>query len=196
MPLSSSASKALSMAGPLVEALRASEPAGFTFDAIYEAEFEYVYRVLTRLVGASEAEDLVQEVFLVVHRRLPEYRGDARITTWLFRIAYRVAGAHVRRERLRRRFLSLFGIEAKVRAPLANNAEDLAEVEGVHLALQRLSFEKRSALVLHEVEGWSCEEIAESVGVPVGTVHTRLHHARRDFARACQRPLTSARRGT
>jgi len=196
MPLSSSASKALSMAGPLVEALRASESAGFSFDAIYEAEFEYVYRVLTRLVGASEAEDLVQEVFLVVHRRLPEYRGDARITTWLFRIAYRVAGAHVRRERVRCRFLSLFGIEAKIRAPLANNAQDLAEVEGVHLALQRLSFEKRSALVLHEVEGWSCEEIAESVGVPVGTVHTRLHHARRDFARACQRPLTGARRIT
>src|SRR4051794_29013852 len=165
MPLSSSASKALSMAGPLVEALRASESAVFSFDAIYEAEFEYVYRVLTRLVGASEAEDLVQEVFLVVHRRLPEYRGDARITTWLFRIAYRVAGAHVRRERLHRRFLGLFGLEAKIRAPLANNAEDLAEVEGVRLALQRLSFEKRSALVLHEVEGWSCEEIAESVGV-------------------------------
>jgi RNA polymerase sigma-70 factor (ECF subfamily) len=196
MPLSSSASKALSMAGPLVEALRVSESAGFTFDAIYEAEFDYVYRVLTRLVGASEAEDLVQEVFLVVHRRLPEYRGDARITTWLFRIAYHVAGAHVRRERLRRRFLGLLGIEAKIRAQLANNAEDLAEVEAVRLALQRLSFEKRSALVLHEVEGWSCEEIAESVGVPVGTVHTRLHHARRDFARACQRPLTGARRGT
>ncbi|HEY0464581.1 MAG TPA: RNA polymerase sigma factor [Polyangiaceae bacterium] len=184
------------MTGPLVEALRPSASAAFSFDAIYEAEFDYVYRVLTRLVGASEAEDLVQEVFLVVHRRLPEYRGDARLTTWLFRIAYHVAGAYVRRERLRRRLSSLFGIEAKIEAECAHAAEGFAEVERVRSALQRLSFEKRSALVLYEVEGWSCQEIADSVGVPVGTVHTRLHHARRDFARACQHPIAHARRGT
>jgi RNA polymerase sigma-70 factor, ECF subfamily len=187
MPFASSASKALSMASQLSEAARLAGAQQLTFDAVYSAEFDYVYRVLSRLVGSAEAEDLVQDVFLVVHRRLAEYRGEARITTWLFQIAYRVAGAHVRRERFRRRLSFWFGEEAKASAVTWSDAERSADAERMRAALQRLSFEKRTALVLFEVEGWSCEEIAESVGVPVGTVYTRLHHARRDLARAYER---------
>ena len=142
---------------------------------------------------ASEAEDLVQEVFLVVHRRLPEYRREARLTTWLFRIAYRVAGAHVRRERFRRRLLSMFGIEARTIESPAHAAHDGAQAEQVRAALAQLSFAKSSVLVLYEVEGWSCQEIADLLAVPLGTVHTRLHHARRDFARACQHTIARSR---
>jgi len=173
------------MVSPLTDTPSLTGSAKLSFDAIYAAEFDYVYRVVSRLVGSSEAEDLVQEVFVVVHRRLPEFRGEARITTWLFQIAYRVAGAHVRRERFRRRLSLLFGLELKSREAAQHPSGPSADGELVNAALGRLSFEKRSALVLHEVEGWTCEEIAESIGIPVGTVHTRLHHARRDFARHC-----------
>jgi RNA polymerase sigma-70 factor (ECF subfamily) len=192
----------LAYPAPEVSRMGGDDPAGvlplprataLTFEAVYEAEFDFVYRVVTRLVGPSEAEDLVQEVFLVVHRRLPEFRGDARLTTWLFQIAYRLAGAHVRRERLRRRLLMLFGVEVKVHATFGAVQIDHDEAKRVRAALEHLSFEKRSALVLHEVEGWSCEEIAESLGVPTGTVHTRLHHARRDFARVCKQPIRRRR---
>lgn len=193
MPLGSPSSKSTSMAGSLLSAVSENAPAELTFEAIYETEFDYVYRILARLVGAPEAEDLVQEVFLVVHRRLPEYRREARLTTWLFRIAYRVAGAHVRRERFRRRLLSMFGIEARTIENPAQAAHDGADAQQVRAALAQLSFAKSSVLVLYEVEGWSCQEIADLLAVPLGTVHTRLHHARRDFARACQHTIARSR---
>jgi RNA polymerase sigma-70 factor (ECF subfamily) len=141
-----------------------------------------VYRVVARLAGSGDIEDLVQEVFFVVHRRLGEFRGEARVSTWLFRIAYRVVGAHIRRERLRRRMRELFGRGVEL-ATAPNAPEDELDRKGrVERALARLSFDQRSALVLFEVEGWSASEIAEAVGAPVGTVYRRLHDARLAFA--------------
>lgn len=170
------------------DATALAEATDLDFDSVYEAEFDFVYRVVTRLGGHGHVEDLVQEVFVVVSRRLPEYRGEGRISTWLFRIAYRVVGAHLRRARLRRRLLELFGAEAAPPQPfVVPDAERAADAHHVHAALARLSFEKRSALVLFEVEGWSCEEIAAALEIPVGTVYTRLHHARRDFKKAYAR---------
>ena len=170
------------------EAPALGEATHLDFDAVYEAEFDFVYRVVARLAGPGHVEDLVQEVFIVVSQRLGEYRGDGRITTWLFRIAYRVVGAHIRKARVRRQILELFGAEVPAPQPFsASEAEYAADAHHVHAALEKLSFAKRSALVLFEVEGWSCEEIAESLEVPVGTVYTRLHHARRDFKEAYER---------
>jgi len=158
------------------------------FDALYEAQFDFVYRIVARLGGSMHAEDLAQEVFVVVSRRLGEYRGEGRVTTWLFRIAYRVVGAHIRRDRLRRRILELFGASVAPAQPFAiTDAERAADARRVRAALERLSFEKRSVLVLFEVEGWSCDEISHALEVPVGTVYTRLHHARRDFQKAYAR---------
>jgi len=152
------------------------------FDTVYEAHFDFVYRVVARLGGQDDVEDLTQEVFLVVHRRLEEFRGDARITTWLFRIAYRVVGAHIRRRRLRRAVASWFGMEEQARGqPATGGSERMEEARRVRRTLDALSYEKRSALVLFEVEGWSAAEIAEMLDVPVGTVYTRLHHARSAF---------------
>lgn len=158
------------------------------FDRVYEHEFDFVYRAVSRLAGTADVDDLVQEVFVVVHRRLPEFRGDARITTWLFRIAYRVVGAHVRAERLRRRLAAWFAASEHVAESARLSSEgDPDDARAVRAALERLSFEKRSALVLFEVEGWSGDEIARAIGVPVGTIYTRLLHARREFKRAYER---------
>lgn len=159
-----------------------AEAPALTFDAVYDAEFDYVYRLVARLAGQGHVEDLVQEVFAVVHLRLVEFRGEALLTTWLFRIAYRVVGAHIRRERLRRRVLELFKLEAAG----AEHATSVDTLEAKHVrgALDVLSFEKRTALILFEVEGWSCEEIASATEVPVGTVYTRLHHAKKEFKKA------------
>ena len=158
------------------------------FDSVYEHEFDFVYRVVARLASTADVEDLVQEVFIVVHRKLPEFRGDARITTWLFRIAYRVVGAYVRRERLRRTLLFWIGADADEYESSSSPSErHLDDARAVRAGLERLSFEKRSALLLFEVEGWSGEEIAKMLGVPIGTVYTRLLHARREFVRAHDR---------
>lgn len=173
----------LALAEPLAPA------SALDFDAVYEAEFDYVFRIVSRLAGGGDVEDLVQEVFVVAHRRLPEFRGDARLTTWLFRIAYLVVGAHVRHDRARRRVLHFFGLESQGSNPAfgRTDAERTEEARWVRAALERLSFEKRSALVLFEVEGWSGEEIAAGASVPVATVYTRLLHARREFKVAYER---------
>ncbi len=155
------------------------EGGALSFDAVYEAEFDFVYRVVARLSGSSDIDDLVQEVFLVVHRRLEEFRGDARLSTWLFRIAYRVVGAHIRRERVRRRARQFLGLERSHPAPEPND-----EQTRVRAALSELSFERRSVLILFEVEGWTAREIATSFGIPEGTVYRRLHEARAAFRRA------------
>lgn len=155
-----------------------------TFDEVYEEHFDYVYRVVVRLAGREQAEDLAQDVFAVVHRRLGEFEGRARITTWLFQIAYRVVGAHIRRERLRRALLAAVGVAGDEPTPAAalRGLERAAEAAGLVRALARLSWKKRAVLVLHEVEGWSCDLIAERMGVPTPTVYTRLHHARKELA--------------
>jgi RNA polymerase sigma-70 factor, ECF subfamily len=147
-----------------------------SFDQVYEAEFETVHRIVSRLAGKSDIDDLVQDVFLVVHRRLGEFRGEARLTTWLFRIAYRIVGANIRRERFRRRARELFGFERHEPPP-----EPSDEQAKVRAALAELSYERRSALVLFEVEGLSADEIARAFGVPTGTVYRRLHEARAAF---------------
>jgi RNA polymerase sigma-70 factor (ECF subfamily) len=157
--------------------------AALSFDDVYERYFSYVYRLVARLYGGSEIDDLVQDVFIVVHEKFGSFEGRASPTTWLFQIAYRVVGAQIRKERFRRQWLNLFGLEART-IFLPASAEAVGEARAVRLALERLSFKKRTVLVLFEVEGWSCAEIAERLNVPVDTVHTRLHHARRELARA------------
>lgn len=170
------------------EAAVAAAPA---FDEVYDAHFEYVYRVVARLAGRTDAEDLTQEVFAVVHRRLAEFEGRAKLTTWLFQIAYRVVGSHRRRERLRQLLLGAVAIEREA-PPAAAGLERAEESAALARALERLPWKKRAVLVLHEVEEWPGELIAERMGIPVATVWTRLHHARKELAALLTR---EARRG-
>lgn len=156
-----------------------------SFDDVYDAHFDYVFRVVVRLAGRSHAEDLTQEVFAVVYRRLGDFEGRAKLTTWLFQIAFRVVGAHLRRERVRRLFL---GADEDMLHPPPTATLELAE-ESVALAraLAGLPWKLRAVLVLHEVEEWPGERIAECMDIPIGTVWTRLHHARKRLATLVRR---------
>jgi len=158
-----------------------------TFDDVYEAHFDYVHRVVARLSGLHDVEDLVQDVFFVVHNKLSTFRGDSSITTWLFGVCHRVVGGHIRKERIRRLFGNAFRQEGlpqpAVDEPLATLERRQASARIV-AALDALSWKKRSVVVMYELEGWSCEQIAEALGIPASTVYTRLHHARRELAHA------------
>ncbi len=129
----------------------------------------------------------MQEVLLVVHRRADSFDpARARVTTWLFGICLRVARGYRRRQQRRR--------ESPVdSAPECCDAETPETELGrrdaqrrLLAALDAMSVEKRAAFVLFELEGLSCGEIAELMGVPVGTVHSRIHAARRIFKRALE----------
>jgi RNA polymerase sigma-70 factor, ECF subfamily len=135
-----------------------------------------------RFCGEATPDDLVQEVFLVVHRRLPEFDGKARVTTWIFQLAYRVLGAHMRKQRLRQLLFSSLRAEPVISLEGADSIERASDSERLASLVSRLSWKKRAVLLLHAVEGWTCEEIAERLEIPVSTVHTRLFHARKELA--------------
>jgi RNA polymerase sigma-70 factor (ECF subfamily) len=155
-----------------------------SFDEVYDTHFDYVYRLVARLAGSTEAEDLAQEVFVVVCRRLDSFEGRADIKTWLFQIAYRVVGASIRKQRMRRLLAMDLKAEASdVSTAIPRSLERAEQGRALAKALRKLSFKKRAVIILHDVENWPCATIAERLGVPTNTIYTRLHHARKALAK-------------
>ncbi len=142
-----------------------------------------VARLIHRMVGpGSDIEDLVQEVFLQVHKSLATFRGTSRFSTWLYRVTVNVVLMHRRASRSR----PMFAHDSE--APPAIDLQPLPDelvardsrVRAFYRLLDRLSEKKRTAFVLHELEGMAPVEIAQLVEAPVLTVRTRLFYARRE----------------
>jgi RNA polymerase sigma-70 factor (ECF subfamily) len=174
---------------PAPSGVSASTPAAgkrvTDFRALYEAHVDFVWRNLRRLgVPDSDADDKAQEVFVVAHRRLSEFedRGfGAR--AWLFQIALRVA-SDARRHRRRHPEDADGGI-AMARESIAPDQttsvalrEDLTRLDR---ALSRIEVGRRAVLVLHEIEELTAPEIANSLGISVNTVYSRLRVARAEL---------------
>ncbi|MBI2374357.1 MAG: RNA polymerase sigma factor [Deltaproteobacteria bacterium] len=162
-------------------------------ESLYRAFAGDVARWASRLGGAGfDAEDAVHEVFLIVRDELVGFRGDAKVTTWLYGITSNVVRHQRRRSKVRR----WLGIEPEPDyAPLAE-AELLAREESrtVYRVLDNLSEKYRTVLILHEFEELSGPEISELTGVAVSTVWVRLHRARRLFLEAYERDRTRTER--
>jgi RNA polymerase sigma-70 factor, ECF subfamily len=156
-------------------------------EALYRAHATFVARFLLRLGARNEdVPDLVQDVFLVAHRRGGFSPGPAKPTTWLAEIAFRVASDRRRKAGRRREDADT---DTVVLAPSATDspgrqAEAREALDRVQRALDSLTPEKRAVFVLFELEGQPCDAIAAAMEIPVGTVYSRLHAARRDFAKA------------
>jgi RNA polymerase sigma-70 factor (ECF subfamily) len=155
-------------------------------EALYRAHADFVARFLLRLGARGEdVSDLVQEVFLVAHRRGGFVLGPAKPTTWLAEIAFRVCSD--RRKKYKRRLEDadtdvVALAPAKASSP-SQRAEARQALARVQQALDILTPEKRAVFVLYELEGQSCDAIARALGIPVGTVYSRLHAARREFTK-------------
>jgi RNA polymerase sigma-70 factor, ECF subfamily len=151
--------------------------------ALFRAHAPFVASFLHRLgTPRDDVDDLVQEVFLVVHRKGGYVPGPARPRTWLAAIAVRVgqAGHRVRTRRREGPDERALGAAVSSYDPAAT-LEQRRALARVQSALDTLDLEHRAAFVLYELEGDSCESIASSFAVPIGTVYSRLHHARRRF---------------
>jgi RNA polymerase sigma-70 factor (ECF subfamily) len=161
-----------------------------SYEDVYREHFDYVWRNVRRLgVSEAQADDAVQDVFIVVHRRLSEFEGRSSLRTWLFGILVRVARDH-RRSRARQ--------EAKAQAvaaemdsgteptpaDLAARREAARILEGL---LDQLDEEKREVFVLVELEQTSVADVAEALGLNVNTAHARLRAARQQFEAAVTR---------
>ncbi len=145
-----------------------------------------VTRLVYRVLGpSSDVEDVVQDVFVHVYRSLPKFRGDAKFSTWLYRLTLNVARMHLRRGRSRPRFADVEVPEAR-RDGKPPETPDLVHERGervraLYALLETLSEKKRTVLVLHDLEGMPAKEIAEVVDAPVLTVRTRLFYARKEL---------------
>jgi RNA polymerase sigma-70 factor (ECF subfamily) len=153
-----------------------------TFEELFDRHAADVLRWAARLGGSRvEPDDVAQEVFAIASRRLPEFRGDAKPGTWLFRITERVVRNHRRKRRLRC-WLGLDDQPLRATGPTPAEALDQAEAaRALEEILGGMPEKFRTVLVLFEIEGLATAEIAELVGVKVGTVRVWLHRARARF---------------
>ena len=134
-------------------------------------------RMTTNLLrDAHLAEDVVQEAFLKAFRELPKLRDDASFKSYLYRIAARLCI-----DRLRRAHPVLPIEGQRGERPCAPTATNVLETMMVERVLARLPADARVIIVLREIEELSYEEIAEVLGIPLGTVRSRLHGARERF---------------
>jgi RNA polymerase sigma-70 factor (ECF subfamily) len=149
-------------------------------EVLFREHAQFVATFLMRLgTPSQDVEDLLQEVFVIAHRKGGFVRGPAQPRSWLGAIAANVARTGHRSRRRRREDADSPVVEQlSAQAPL--ETESLARVR-LERALAALPIEQRAAFVLFELEGESCESIAAVWDVPVGTVYSRLHHARRRF---------------
>jgi RNA polymerase sigma-70 factor, ECF subfamily len=136
-----------------------------------------VYRTLARLVGAQDAEDVAQQVYLQVFRQIHQFSGDSSFGTWLYRVTVNEAMQHLRRSR-RRRF-AILNWEPEDRKPDRGQQSEVREL--LDFAFAAIEPELRSVFVLREVEHLSYEEIGAALGIPMGTVASRLSRARHDL---------------
>jgi RNA polymerase sigma-70 factor (ECF subfamily) len=151
--------------------------------ALYRAHFQFVWRSARRL-GVPEAalDDVVQDVFLVVARRLAEFRREASAKTWLFAIALRVV-----REHRRSTFRHLRRVEAYADAQPPESSDPIARSDATRTLLQlldQLDDDRRSVYVLAELEGLTAQEIADGLRLNINTVYSRLRAARTQLERA------------
>jgi RNA polymerase sigma-70 factor (ECF subfamily) len=149
-----------------------------TFERVYAEHARFVYRVL-RGMGVSDAQvdDALQDVFVVVYQRLHEFDPRARVTTWLFQIALRVAHGYRRKSRRARDHTPTLELASALRSPL-DDAESSQSAQRLHVLLDGLDDEQRAVLILSDLEEMTAPEIAQLTGTPLNTVYTRLRRAR------------------
>jgi RNA polymerase sigma-70 factor, ECF subfamily len=158
-----------------------------SFDEAYRSHAQDAARWARHLGGTSiDVEDVVQEVFLVVSRRLASFRGDARFSTWLFEITRKVVANHRRRQRWRLwragQGSKLANLPSPLRDPLAELERRQAGIL-FYRTLDKLPEKYRTVLVLFEIDGLSTHDIAELCHRSWPTVKVQLHRARELFLR-------------
>jgi RNA polymerase sigma-70 factor (ECF subfamily) len=159
------------------------------FDAVYREHFAVVWRAAKRLgVSDGSLDDVVQAVFVVVHRRLGDFEGRSSVKTWLFGIALRIVRDHRRAARRRpvEPAVDVDTLESTASGP-AEHAEKAEAVRVLHTLLDQLADERREVFVMADLEQLTMPEIAETLASNVNTAYARLRLARQEFEQALAR---------
>ena len=160
------------------------------FNRIYEGEFGYVMKTLRRLgIPERDLPDVTQEVFVRVYQALPNYDPRRPVRPWLFGFALRTASNHLRLWRTRSAPPASAEVEVQDSGPTPEQRAAAAEDRALVVrALQSLSLSRRAVVVLHEIDGLSVPEVAETLRIPLNTAYSRLRRGLADLARVLLPP--------
>ncbi|MEW6207880.1 MAG: RNA polymerase sigma factor [Acidobacteriota bacterium] len=151
------------------------------FEKLYQQHHRRVYSLCLRMLGnSSQAEDLSQEVFLQVYRKIGSFRGESAFTTWLHRLTVNQVLMHFRKRGVKLEHTSEEGdFTNVVETPLQSTRRiSLVDRMTLEKAISQLPPGYRTVFVLHDVEGYEHEEIGSILGISVGTSKSQLHKAR------------------
>jgi RNA polymerase sigma-70 factor (ECF subfamily) len=169
----------------LLERIRNGDETGF--EQLVKDHTGQVVSLAWRLVGnREEAEDLAQEAFLRLHKSLPGFRGDSKISTWLYRTTTRLAIDHLRRERIKRKLFFFRQDNDAIDPvdlasdPISNPGRELQSkqaMQSLQQSMSKLSPRQQVIFTLRHYEGLALKEIAAHLGLETGTVKAHLHRA-------------------
>lgn len=160
-----------------------------SFQSLVERHERRVYNLAYRILGRREdARDATQDVFLACYRRLGTFRGEAAFTTWLHRIAVNACYDVLRK----RGPEHPGGEEPPEPPPMPDHSDQAIAAVDVQRALLTVPIEFREVLVMHDVQGFAYEEVAQMLSIPLGTVKSRLHRARVALARSLTEPRAAS----
>jgi RNA polymerase sigma-70 factor (ECF subfamily) len=163
----------------LIRAAAAGDAAAF--EQLYQQHYRRVYSLCLRMLGSTtQAEDLTQEVFLQVFRKLGSFRGDSQFTTWLHRLTVNQVLMHFRKRGVKLEHTSEEGDFTNVVETPLQSTRRISMVDRLALekAIAELPPGYRTVFALHDIEGYEHEEIAGMLGVSIGTSKSQLHKAR------------------
>ena len=151
------------------------------FEEIYKRHHRRVYSVCLRMLqNPSEAEDLTQDVFIQLYRKIGSFRGDSAFTTWLHRMTVNQVLMHFRKRTVKYEKTTMEGETPVQMVPGTSNPERMRIVDKIAIdnAIEQLPTGYKNVFVLHDVEGFEHEEVARILGCSVGTSKSQLHKAR------------------
>ncbi|MCK5439755.1 MAG: RNA polymerase sigma factor [Gemmatimonadetes bacterium] len=145
------------------------------FERLYHEHVPRVHSLARRMVGSAEADELTQDVFVLAWRKLDTFRGDAAFSTWLHRVAINVMLGYRKTKSLEReRYVAAENVVERLQTRPAST-EISVDMEA---AIETLPGKAREVFVLHDIEGYKHEEIADMLDIAAGTSKSQLHRAR------------------
>jgi RNA polymerase sigma-70 factor (ECF subfamily) len=160
---------------------------GATLESLYRTHAKRIYSLAYRFAGnAADAEELLQDIFLLAYRKLDSFRHEAALSTWLHRLAVNRCLDHVR-SRAARQDAATEPLNAEAPPTARADAGPITHID-LQRAIAQLPDGCRMAFVLHDIEGYGHREVAERLGIATGTSKSQVHKARLRLRRLLRRP--------
>jgi RNA polymerase sigma-70 factor (ECF subfamily) len=164
------------------------------FERVFEEHAPFAWRALRRLgVPEPDVDDVCQEVFVIVHRRLGDFEGRSALRTWIYGICVRCAAGFRRSARRRREDVVDALPEGTMPPPQLEEIGRRRALALLDAALDKLDDDKRAVFVLFEIEEVPMTEVAQAVGCPLQTAYARLYAARKQIEASLRRAAVAGR---